>query len=313
MIRNTARRMVKQLLCAGLVLLGWTSGASAQTTYVEYIHTDALGSPVATTDAAGVVVEQQVYEPYGAPIAHGPTDGPGYTGHVEDSATGLTYMQQRYYDAAAGCFLSVDPVTAYSTGDIRFFNRYSYAFSNPYRFTDLDGRATVYAYADKTVVVQTFNNNGTQFTNEQISQQGANLSGMASSGRMIEVRLVPGTDSDAIQIDSNSALDDTSADGSKRSHINKIGGKQVEIAKNAASPETVGHEIGHGLGAGDQYKGGVGADGKVLDSDVPGPANIMKTATESANTKTIDEIEKGAKNKANTHVSCTGTNIKGGC
>jgi RHS repeat-associated protein len=131
--------MVKQLLCAGLVLLGWTSGASAQTTYVEYIHTDALGSPVATTDAAGVVVEQQVYEPYGAPIAHGPTDGPGYTGHVEDSATGLTYMQQRYYDPSIGRFLSVDPVTAYEN-PIGAFNRYWYANNNPYKFTDPDGR-----------------------------------------------------------------------------------------------------------------------------------------------------------------------------
>ena len=106
--------MVKQLLCASLVFLGWTSGASAQTTYVEYIHTDALGSPVATTNAAGVVIEQQVYEPYGAPIAHGPTDGPGFTGHVEDSPTGLTYMQQRYYDPQIGGFLSVDPVAAMS-------------------------------------------------------------------------------------------------------------------------------------------------------------------------------------------------------
>ena len=31
---------------------------------VEYPHTDALGSPVAITDASGNVIERTVYEPY---------------------------------------------------------------------------------------------------------------------------------------------------------------------------------------------------------------------------------------------------------
>ena len=49
-------------------------------------------------------------------------------------------MQQRYYDPLLGVFLSVDPVTAYDNGDMRYFNRYAYAFNNPYSFTDPDGR-----------------------------------------------------------------------------------------------------------------------------------------------------------------------------
>jgi len=294
-----------------LALFVTVGQVNAQT--VEYIHTDALGSPVAVTNAAGAVVERQVYEPYGAGVTRGPNDGPGFTGHVEDAATGLTYMQQRYYGADCGCFLSVDPVTAYGAGDARFFNRYVYAFNNPYKFSDLDGRATVYTYPDRTVIVQTFSNNGTQFTDEQISQQGANLSGQASSGRMIEVRLVPGNDSDSMQINPNPALDDTSEDGGRRSHIDEIGGKKIEIAPNAKGAEVVGHEIGHGLRAGDQYKDGIAVNGKKLGADVPGPANIMKTATGPANTQTIDEIERGAKRRGNTQVNCTGTRIKGGC
>ncbi|HEY4581907.1 MAG TPA: RHS repeat-associated core domain-containing protein [Lysobacter sp.] len=68
--------------------------------------------------------------------------GIGYTGHVMDAATGLTYMQQRYYDPSIGRFLSVDPVTADgNTGDN--FNRYWYANNNPYKFTDPDGRLPV--------------------------------------------------------------------------------------------------------------------------------------------------------------------------
>ncbi|MDG2526213.1 RHS repeat-associated core domain-containing protein [Stenotrophomonas sp. HITSZ_GD] len=123
------------LVCLGLSV---TAGrANAQT--VEYIHTDALGSPVATTNASGAVIERQVYEPYGAPISHGATDGPGFTGHVEDSTTGLTYMQQRYYDAEVGRFISIDPVYTDPLQGANF-NRFQYAESNPYFFTDRDGR-----------------------------------------------------------------------------------------------------------------------------------------------------------------------------
>jgi RHS repeat-associated protein len=106
----------------------------------KYQHTDALGSPVAVTDAIRNVLERNEYEPYGKVIAPAaPKDGPGYTGHVYDAATGMNYMQQRYYDPSIGRFLSVDPVTADgNTGGN--FNRYWYANNNPYKFTDPDGR-----------------------------------------------------------------------------------------------------------------------------------------------------------------------------
>lgn len=51
-------------------------------------------------------------------------------------------MQQRYYDPEWGLFLSVDPVAAYNNGDMRFFNRYAYAFNSPYSFDDPDGRCS---------------------------------------------------------------------------------------------------------------------------------------------------------------------------
>ncbi|MCE4352154.1 hypothetical protein LYZ86_23605, partial [Xanthomonas hortorum pv. cynarae] len=101
-------------------------------------HTDALGSPIAVTDTAGQIVERTDYQPYGSPIGK-TVDGIGYTGHAMDGATGLTYMQQRYYDQDLGRFLSVDPVAADSVFSANF-NRYWYANNNPYRFTDPDGR-----------------------------------------------------------------------------------------------------------------------------------------------------------------------------
>lgn len=130
-----ARLRKTALLAIGLVASLTVSAAET----FEYIHTDALGSPVAVTDANGVVIERTVYEPYGAVVGGAVKDGPGYTGHVSDSATGLSYMQQRYMDPETGAFLSVDPVTAHQQPVVQF-SRYRYANSNPYKFTDPDGR-----------------------------------------------------------------------------------------------------------------------------------------------------------------------------
>ncbi|PPJ43396.1 MULTISPECIES: RHS repeat-associated core domain-containing protein [unclassified Pseudoxanthomonas] len=141
--------MERYLLRMVVVLAVWlavASVASAQTA-VEYIHTDALGTPVAVTNSAGAVIERSVYEPYGQLINRPLTDGPGFTGHVQDAATGLTYMQQRYYDPTVARFLSNDPVTAYDN-PISGFNRYRYAANNPYRFVDPDGRIDWEALGD---------------------------------------------------------------------------------------------------------------------------------------------------------------------
>ncbi|WP_286071280.1 RHS repeat-associated core domain-containing protein [Stenotrophomonas sp. 57] len=126
------------LCCVLMIGLGVSPAAVAQTT-VTYIHTDALGSVVAESDANGNVIKRYDYEPYGAVVGGQVTDGPGYTGHVSDSATGLSYMQQRYMDPELGMFLSVDPVTAHDA-PVDQFNRYRYANGNPYKFKDPDGQ-----------------------------------------------------------------------------------------------------------------------------------------------------------------------------
>lgn len=115
--------------------------AAGTTITPRYQHTDALGSPVAVTGANKALLETHEYEPYGQVINAAVKDGPGFTGHVLDAATGMNYMQQRYYDSVLGVFLSVDPVTALDSGDMRHFNRHAYAYNNPYKFTDPDGRA----------------------------------------------------------------------------------------------------------------------------------------------------------------------------
>ena len=137
---DAAGKRIHNLYLAGSLIAEFSRPVSGSAETIAYLHTDALGSPIAKTDGAGAVIERSEYEPYGDLLNRPNDDRAGYTGHVMDSASGLTYMQQRYYDPVCGCFLSVDPVTAYG-GDYRFFTRYAYAFNNPYKFNDPDGRA----------------------------------------------------------------------------------------------------------------------------------------------------------------------------
>ncbi|URX61664.1 wall-associated protein [Luteibacter anthropi] len=123
-----------------LAVIEWNT--ATQSWITKYQHTDALGSPVAVTDSAGQVIERTNYEPYGQPTGKPSYQGVGYAGHVMDEATGLSYMQQRYYDPGIGRFLSRDPVTADANTGANF-NAYWYANNNPYRFTDPDGRESV--------------------------------------------------------------------------------------------------------------------------------------------------------------------------
>lgn len=110
---------------------------------VYYEHSDPLGSPVTVTNNWGSIQSRERYTPFGM-ARDKPSfldDHGGFTGHLKDSATGLTYMQARYYDPAMGRFLSVDPVTFMDTGDPRYFNRYAYAGNDPINHLDPDGQA----------------------------------------------------------------------------------------------------------------------------------------------------------------------------
>ena len=111
---RTAKYLYNVYLGNSLVAIRELPTATGATETVLYQHTDALGTPIAVTDANKALAQTSEYEPYGQLLNRALTDGPGFTGHVQDATTALTYMQQRYYDPQIGRFLSVDPVTAYS-------------------------------------------------------------------------------------------------------------------------------------------------------------------------------------------------------
>jgi RHS repeat-associated protein len=108
-------------------------------------HLDHLGSPVAETNSSGDIRWRERYTPFGEKLDNPDENknNQGYSGHITDDATGLVYMQARYYDPVIGRFYSNDPVDVLGHighGNlVHGFNRYTYANNNPYKYVDPDG------------------------------------------------------------------------------------------------------------------------------------------------------------------------------
>lgn len=131
----------------------------ANTEYEEitYYHNDALGSPVAATDANGALKWREEYTPYGSRLLHesrettcGNNTCPQkqslwdekqwFTGKLEETPVGVQYFGARWYEPEIGRFISPDPVQFHEE-NVFSFNSYAYANNNPYAYIDPDGRA----------------------------------------------------------------------------------------------------------------------------------------------------------------------------
>lgn len=105
----------------------------------HYLHSDALGSTIATTDASGNVEQTLEYDVFGRLRGFTGANGTKYTfAGEENDASGLVYLRARYYDPAVGRFLSRDPFPA-DVLDTQTVNRYAYVKNNPTNYVDPSG------------------------------------------------------------------------------------------------------------------------------------------------------------------------------
>ena len=94
--------------------------------------TDALGSLVATTDAAGGVQSELTYEPFGNTEMSAPAPAYRFTGREDDEPLYLYYYRARYYHTDLQRFISEDPLRFSSVS----LNAYAYVDNRPLRATD---------------------------------------------------------------------------------------------------------------------------------------------------------------------------------
>jgi len=114
---------------------------------VHFIHGDHLGSAALVTDAAGAVVAETRYLPYGlerASAGASPTDF-SFTGQRQDGF-GLLDYNARFYAPQLGQFISADTIVPGADNPQRL-NRYAYSLSNPLKYIDPSGHVYLCAQA----------------------------------------------------------------------------------------------------------------------------------------------------------------------
>ena len=97
----------------------------------SFLHTDALGSLVKVTDAAGTLTLVRRYDVWGRLEAGASEPGYAFTGREWDPEIGLYYYRARYYDPQSARFLAEDPL-----GFRADANFYRYAGDRPSGSTD---------------------------------------------------------------------------------------------------------------------------------------------------------------------------------
>jgi RHS repeat-associated protein len=114
--------------------------AEDQAGHWYYLLTDNLGSVDVVADDTGVIAAE-LFGPYGQVRWAGGTMPTtyGYTGQHSDVTTGLDYYNARYYDPAAGQFISADTVLSGKGMSPAGLNRFSYVADDPETLTDPTG------------------------------------------------------------------------------------------------------------------------------------------------------------------------------
>lgn len=124
-----------------IVYLGSREAAEFDAVGMHVTQVDHLGSPRVVTGPTGVVEGTQKFLPFGERIEQsGPFQtAKGFTNHEQTDASGLIYMQARFYLPWLGRFTAPDPARDQHFEDTQSWNIYSYVRNNPIMSIDPTG------------------------------------------------------------------------------------------------------------------------------------------------------------------------------
>jgi RHS repeat-associated protein len=124
-----ADNLTEEVNSSGAVVARYSDGANVdeplavlRSGTTSYFEADGLGSVTSLSNVAGSLANTYTYDSFGNLVASTGTlvNGFRYTAREFDSETSLYYYRARYYDSAAGRFLSEDPI-GLGGGDLNFY------------------------------------------------------------------------------------------------------------------------------------------------------------------------------------------------
>ncbi len=195
---------------------------------------DHLGSPRFLAGPTGALESTQKFLPFGESLTD-PTSAAkfakGFTNHEQTDASGLVYMQARFYAPWYGRFLSPDPARDQHFEATQSWNIYSYVMNSPTMMTDPTGMYIPWESWQKNIAVA-----------------GAFLKGVVKQAAHDVVGLVRMSASNphqaAIQQSTSLAIATVQAGGIKPLVSQKIG--EAKAAWSGASAEQKAEWIGRG-------------------------------------------------------------------
>lgn len=124
-----------------ILYMGTREAAEIDSLGMHVTQVDHLGSPRLVIGPSGAKESSQKYLPFGELLETGSGYKPskGYTNHEQTDASGLIYMQARFYVPWAGRFASPDPGKDQHFEETQSWNIYSYVRNNPVMSTDPTG------------------------------------------------------------------------------------------------------------------------------------------------------------------------------
>ena len=153
---------MRRYVAGALVTSKYSAGGIQQSSTIQYVLKDHLGSTDVIVDQNGVVVnpnggnaikQQQSFDVWGqrrnatnwqtlpasalTAFDHSVTSK-GFTGHEMVDEVGIIHMNGRIYDPKIGRFLQADPLVQ-SPRNTQSYNRYSYVVNNPLGLVDPSG------------------------------------------------------------------------------------------------------------------------------------------------------------------------------